>query len=250
MNNKFNNTIRVFSNFIIVTKHRLNIEVNINKNKKRKISLAAEFKYLTRIMPKPVIGHVPELFHSHSILTISILKILMLSSIPSLSLLCFNNLYCIHRCGTSYLEFNYSTISQDLWNININRCVRKSSSLIPTLKHIDPANITTSDLAKIHFNIILSPTFRSAYLSLSYCHSHQNPPCIPVISHACYMHCHFILLDFIDFVIFREEYMLRKFSLSNFKQPPTILSLFGSNILLKTLFSKIYIPYCSVNIRG
>jgi hypothetical protein len=48
-----------------------------------------------------------------------------------------------------------------------------------------------SYFTKIHLNIILPPTSRSALWSLFFWFPHQNPLCIPPFPHACYMLCAF-----------------------------------------------------------
>jgi hypothetical protein len=62
-------------------------------------------------------------------------------------------------------------------------------------------------------------------------YSHQYPICIPLLPHSCYMPCqpHPPWLG--------EECKLWSSSLCSFLQPPVTSSLFGSNILLNTLFS-------------
>jgi hypothetical protein len=44
-------------------------------------------------------------------------------------------------------------------------------------------------LSEIHFNVILPPTSRHSYWSLSFWISHQHPICIPLLRHSCHMPC-------------------------------------------------------------
>jgi hypothetical protein len=54
---------------------------------------------------------------------------------------------------------------------------------------------------------------------LSFWLSHQNPICIPVLPHSCYMPWQLILIDLIILIILGKEYKLWSFSLWSFLQP-------------------------------
>jgi hypothetical protein len=63
----------------------------------------------------------------------------------------------------------------------------KSPPLAPILSQMNPVRTISSYLSEIHFNIVLPPTSRSPYWSISFWLSHQNPTCIPLLSHSSYM---------------------------------------------------------------
>jgi hypothetical protein len=86
-------------------------------------------------------------------------------------------------------------------------------------------------------------------LSLSFWPSHQNPACIPLLSHACCMPCpsYPTWLDHYNNILRRFEVI--KLLITRFSQRPDVSSLLGPNILLSTLFSNTTILYYSPSVR-
>ena len=107
----------------------------------------------------------------------------------------------------------------------------------PILSKIDPVSTLTFHYLKIHLNIIVPSTPGSPRWSLSL----SFPPkfCIRLSSlpYALHAQPHPILLDFINRTILSEECRSLNSSLCCVLHSLVTSSLFGSNILLNTLFS-------------
>ena len=100
---------------------------------------------------------------------------------------------------------------------------------------------------KIHFIIILPtmPEFSKWAPPLRL--NHQHSVCTSPLPKRATCSVHLILFDFINRIIFGENYRSFSSSLCIFLYPPAASSLLGPNILLSTLFSKVPSVHSSPN---
>jgi len=73
------------------------------------------------------------------------------------------------------------------WNLKVYYLIHKCPPPVLILRQIDPVHIPTSQLLKIHLNIILTSMLGSPKWSLSIRFPHQNPAYPSPRTHTCYM---------------------------------------------------------------
>jgi hypothetical protein len=66
-------------------------------------------------------------------------------------------------------------------------CIHKRSPLVRVLSKMNLAHTNPTYFSRIYFNILLPPTSSASKWSLLLWVSHQNPICIPLLPHACYI---------------------------------------------------------------
>ena len=149
-------------------------------------------------------------------------------------------------------EANWFAASQEIPRISRNPKVHyrthKRPPPVSILGQPNPVHILTSQLLKIHPNIIHPSTPRSPQWSPSLRFPHQDPihPHSSPIRATC--PAHHILLHFITRTILGEQYKSFSFSLCNLLHSPVTSSLLGPNILLNTMFSNTLFFLSSRNV--
>ena len=101
----------------------------------------------------------------------------------------------------------------------------------------------SSQVLKIHFNIMLPTSPGSSNLSPSLRFPGHHPVYTFSLSHTCYMSAHLIILDLITRKICGEVYIPLSSSICSFLHSHITSSLLVSNILLSTLFSNTLVLF-------
>ena len=149
-------------------------------------------------------------------------------------------------------EANWFTTSQEIPRISRNPKVHYRTNKRPPpasiLDQPNPVHIPTSNLLKIHLNIIHPSTTRSPqwFFPSSLPTKTLNTPLSSTIRATC--PAHLILLDFITRIILGEEYRSFCSSLCILLHSPVTSSLLGPNILLNTIFSNTLSFLSSLNV--
>jgi len=126
-------------------------------------------------------------------------------------------------------EANRFSASHDihciLWSLKVHYRVHKCPPHVHVLSHINPVH-APHPMSWISI-LILSSHLRlvSSEWSLSLRFPHQNPVYTSLLPHTFYMPVRFILLDFITWTIFGEQYRSPSSSLCSFVHSPVTSSL-------------------------